>query len=81
MDPSPRDGAIVQSILPMLADQASIDWSKPLAGWSKEEMTGFIGLAGRLIDKARDTLERIPNPIVQRKPDRELDDDISDIPF
>ena len=45
MEPSPRDSAIVQSILPMLADQAAIDWSKPLAGWSKQEMAGFIGLA------------------------------------
>jgi hypothetical protein len=81
MDPSPRDSAIVQSILPMLADQSSIDWSKPLAGWSKQEMIGFVGLVGRLIDEAKATLERTPNPIVQHKPERELDDDISDVPF
>ena len=62
MDPSPRDGAIVHSILPMLADQASIDWSKPLAGWSKQEMAGFVGLAGHLIDEARAVLERTPRP-------------------
>ena len=78
MEPSPRDGAIVQSILPMLADQAKVDWSKPLAGWSKQEMTGFVEQALQLIDRARALLERTPNPIVQ-KSDRELDDDI--IPF
>ena len=75
MDPSPRDSAVVQSILPMLDDQASIDWSKPLAGWSKEEMSGFIGRAMELVDRARAVLERASNPIVQ-KSDRELDDDL-----
>ena len=75
MDPSPRDSAVVQSILPMLADQTSIDWSKPLASWSKEEMAGFIGRALELIDKARAVLERTSDPIVH-KSDRELDDDI-----
>lgn len=73
MEPSPRDGAIVQSILPMLADQAKIDWSMPLAGWSKQEMAGFIEQAIQLIDRAKALLERTPNPIVQ-KSDRELDD-------
>src|ERR1700692_2096526 len=29
MDPSPCDSAIVLSLLPMLADQSAIDWSKP----------------------------------------------------
>lgn len=52
MNPSPRDGAIVASILSRLADQATIDWSKPLASWSKQEMAGFIELAWRLINEA-----------------------------
>ena len=58
MDPSPCDGAIVLSILPKLADQSAIDWSKPLAEWSREEMAGFVGLAWRLIDEARAALDQ-----------------------
>jgi hypothetical protein len=73
IEPSPRNGAIVQSILSMLADQSPIDWSKPLASWSKDEMADFVGLALQLIDQARDTLERASNPILRKK---ELDDEI-----
>ena len=78
MEPSPRDGAIVQSILPMLADQAKVDWSKPLAGWTKQEMAGFVEQVLLLIDKARALLERTPDIIVQKSSDREreLDDEI-----
>jgi hypothetical protein len=79
MDPSPCDSAIVLSILPVLADQSLIDWSKPLAGWSREEMASFVGLASRLIDEAKAALEREPGAILH-KPERvELLDD--DIPF
>ena len=42
----------------MLADQSAIDWSKPLAEWSREEMAGFVGLAWRLIDEAKAALDR-----------------------
>jgi hypothetical protein len=75
MDPSPCDSAIVLSILPMLADQSPIDWSKPLATWSREEMAGFVGLAWRLIDEARAALDRMPDAILH-KPERELSDDV-----
>jgi hypothetical protein len=57
MNPSPRDSAVVGSILSRLADQARIDWSKPLASWSKQEMTGFIELAMHLIDEAKGALK------------------------
>ena len=60
MDPSPRDSAIVRSILSRLCDQARIDWSKPLAAWSKEEMTGFIETAWRLISEASAALGDFP---------------------
>ena len=81
MDPSPQDSALVQSILPTLCDQALIDWSKPLASWSREEMTGFIDLAWALIDEAKAALELMPDTILHKpKPEREkaaeLDDDI-----
>jgi hypothetical protein len=79
MTPSPMDGAIIQSILPILFEQAKIvDWSKPLASWSKQEMAGFVEQVLLLIDKARALLERTPNIIVQKSSDREreLDDEI-----
>ena len=66
MDPSPCDSAIVLSILPKLADQSTIDWSKPLAEWSREEMAGFVGLAWRLIDEARAALDRMPDAILHK---------------
>ena len=47
-----------------LADQSAIDWSKPVAEWSSEEMAGFVGLAWRLIDEAKAALE----PDVRRDP-------------
>jgi hypothetical protein len=75
MDPSPRDSAVVLSILPMLADQCAIDWAKPLANWSREEMAGFIELADRLINEARAALDRGPGAILH-KPERELGDEI-----
>ena len=76
MDPSPRDSAVVLSILPMLADQCAIDWAKPLADWSREEMAGFIELADRLINEARAALDRGPGAILH-KPERELGDEIT----
>ena len=66
MDPSPCDSAIVLSILPKLADQSAIDWSKPLAEWSREEMASFVGLAWRLIDEARAALDRMPDAILHK---------------
>ena len=73
--PSPCDSAIVLSILPKLADQSAIDWSKPLAEWSREEMASFVGLAWRLIDEARAALDRMPDAILH-KPAGDLSDDI-----
>jgi hypothetical protein len=75
MDPSPCDSAIVLSILPTLADQSAIDWSKPLAEWSREEMAGFVRSAWRLIDEAKAALDRVPDAILH-KPERELSDGI-----
>ena len=40
------------AILPELADACDIDWSQPLASWSREAMTGFLVAAMRLIRKA-----------------------------
>jgi hypothetical protein len=76
MDPSPRNAALALAILPTLADQCSIDWARPLADWSREEMAGFVALASGLIDEARAVLAQNGGGIL-RKPERaELDDDI-----
>ena len=66
MSPSPCDGAIVLSVLPKLADQAGIDWSKPVAEWSREEMANFVGSAWHLIDEAKAVLNRTSTGILQR---------------
>ncbi len=75
MDPSPCDGAIILSVLPRLADQAGIDWGRPVAEWSKEEMANFVGLAWRLIDEAKAALNRTSPGILQR-PANNLSDDV-----
>jgi hypothetical protein len=81
MNPSPRDNAIVRSILSKLAEGAKIDWSKPLARWSKEEMAGFIELAMHLIDESKamlkdDGFPEIPEFLKRSQEPRELNDSI-----
>jgi hypothetical protein len=75
MSPNPCDGAIVLSVLPKLADEAGIDWSKPVAEWSREEMASFVGLAWCLIDEAKAVLNRTSTGILQR-PANDLSDPI-----
>jgi hypothetical protein len=48
----PWDAGAVASILPKLADDATIDWKKSLADWSRDEMTSFLTKAFTLIDHA-----------------------------
>jgi hypothetical protein len=53
LDPQPWDAGAVAAILPELADAcAALDWSKPLAGWSRENITEFLLKAMPLIRKA-----------------------------
>src|SRR5262249_35454384 len=53
LDPQPWDTGAVMAILPELADTCpDIDWSKPLAQWSRETMAEFLLAAMRLIRKA-----------------------------
>jgi hypothetical protein len=54
LDPQPWDAGAVMVILPELADACpDIDWSKPLAQWSRETMAEFLLTAMRLIRKAQ----------------------------
>jgi hypothetical protein len=53
LDPEPWDIGAINTILPQLADACpGIDWSRPLASWSREEMADFLLVAIRLIRKA-----------------------------
>jgi hypothetical protein len=53
LDPEPWDAGAVAQILPELADACSdLDWSKPLAQWSREHITEFLLKAMPLIRKA-----------------------------
>ena len=63
LDPCPWDIGAITAILPELADACpDIDWSHPLAAWSRETMAEFLLTAMRLIRKAmiaRDLSEKI----------------------
>jgi hypothetical protein len=53
LDPQPWDAGAVAAILPELADACSgLDWSKPLAAWSKDDIIEFLLKAMPLIRKA-----------------------------
>jgi hypothetical protein len=61
LDPEPWDAGAVATILSELAETPDIDWTKPLAEWSRETMVEFLLAAMRLIRKAviaRDISER-----------------------
>jgi len=51
-DPNPWDAGAVATILPKLADVPGIDWSKPLADRSPQEMISFLTTALGLIRTA-----------------------------
>lgn len=64
--PSPSEVAVVQAILPMLCDQAKIDWSRPLSGWDKNAMTNFLLLAWQLIRQAEAARDHSMEETTQR---------------
>jgi hypothetical protein len=41
LDPNPWDAGMIEVILPKVAD-LPIDWSKPLADWSRDQMIAFL---------------------------------------
>jgi hypothetical protein len=43
---------VIEEILPVLADSATVDWSKPLSTWSREEMVKFLDLVLGLVRQA-----------------------------
>jgi hypothetical protein len=78
--PSPCDVAITRSILPTLADQASIDWEKPLSAWSRDEMTSFVLRAWKLLGTAAAVFDR--GEASKADDDGEFKgDSLADLPF
>jgi hypothetical protein len=52
LDPPPWDAGAAQAILPDLVDACpGIDWSKPLAAWSREDIIEFLLKAMALVRK------------------------------
>jgi hypothetical protein len=51
-DVPPWDAGAVLHILPQLADLEGIDWSRPVAAWSKDTITRFILAAMKLTSAA-----------------------------
>ena len=79
LNPSPCDVAAVNSILPLLADKAGVDWELPLSAWSKNDMTNFLLMAVRLIDAAADARD---SGKILRQTQPEFDEKTGDpIPF
>ena len=79
LTPSPCDVAVVHSILPALADQAGIDWSQPLATWSKDTMVNFLLLAWELIARGEVARDQGPGKILRKSETWDKEGD--EIPF
>jgi hypothetical protein len=67
IDPDPWDVGAVASILPELAD-ADVDWNKPLASLSRDEMITFLTDALSLIRKAMGARDRGQGLVIRRTP-------------
>jgi len=69
LDPNPWDVGAISAILPQLADTADLDWSKPLAEWSREDMSSFLATAHALIRKAVIARDLGGGPIARKAKD------------
>jgi hypothetical protein len=61
------DTGAIARILPALADMPGIEWSKPLADWSHEQIIAFLAKALGLVQQAMAARDRGPG--VTRKTD------------
>jgi hypothetical protein len=52
VDPSPWDSGMIETVLPRVAD-LPIDWAKPLADWSRDQMIAFLLAVRDLIREAQ----------------------------
>ena len=70
LSPDPCDVAVARSILPTLADTAGIDWTQPLAAWSKDVMTDFLMLTWQLLRDAEHVRDHGPGKILRKSTKR-----------
>jgi hypothetical protein len=68
INPDPWNAGAIAAILPELAKQ-EIDWNRPLAEFSREEMIQFLGDAYTLISKAMQARDLGENLITRKSPD------------
>jgi hypothetical protein len=61
------DAGAIATILPALADMLGIDWTKPLADWSREQIIAFLAKALGLTQQAMAARDRGPG--IARKTD------------
>jgi hypothetical protein len=67
LDPEPWDAGAVAAVLPDLASACEhIDWSKPLADWSRETIVEFLLTAMPLIRKAMIARDLSERGVIQR---------------
>jgi hypothetical protein len=55
------DAGAIATILPTLADAPGIDWTKPLAGWPRDQMIAFLSKALSLAQHAMAARDRGPS--------------------
>ena len=63
--PDPWDIGAVEAILPELAG-TKVDWSKPLAAWSRGEIVSFVSKAANLVNEAISARDRCDGTIVRK---------------
>jgi hypothetical protein len=76
LDPNPWDAGAVAAILPRLVDVPDLDWSKPLADWSRESMIKFLLAALDLMRRAIRARDLGGNAITRKPGSDELDDPV-----
>jgi len=76
LDPNPWDAGMVATILPKLADAPGVDWSKPLAEWSCEQMISFLLAALSLIREATTARDLGGGSITRKSKTNSLNDAI-----
>jgi hypothetical protein len=77
IDPDPWDVGAIALILPELAD-SNIDWKKPLAELSREDMIAFLADALSLIRKAMAARDRGQDLVTRRTPVGATRDEMND---
>lgn len=74
LDPEPWDVGAAMAILPELAEDTAVDWSKPFGEWPQETVINFLLTAMRLIRKAVIARDISDRGVTQKPNAKKLDD-------